>query len=119
MRTYDITIRGLSGWVTKGPGRVAEDPEPLPPELDTPEKRLEALKKAAAEGNIEFAPDERGGFVVQWSEPSIGFGELYVHMKEDGSVEIDDECMSREFVEAVLMALLKKGATRSEKAERS
>lgn len=119
MRGYDITIRGLSGWNTKGPGRVEEDPEPLPPELDTPEKRLEAIKKAAAEGNIEFAPDERGGFVVQWSEPSIGFGELTVVMKEDGSIEIDDECSSREFIEAILLALLKHGLTLSEKARRS
>lgn len=46
-----------------------------------------------------------GGFMIGWSAMGIGFGELTVSFK-DGKIQIDDECMSREFVEAVMKKLI-------------
>ncbi len=38
------------------------------------------------------------GFVLQWGEPGRGFGEITFSVKKDGSVELQTECMGREFV---------------------
>jgi hypothetical protein len=42
-----------------------------------------------------------GGFVVMWSKPHCGFGELTFYLK-DGKLHCDTECMSRKFVSQVL-----------------
>jgi len=48
---------------------------------------------------------EPGGFVICWGAKGIGFGELAVGM--DGKViTVDDECMTREFCDAVMAKLL-------------
>lgn len=93
-------------------------PEGPKEDLSTPEKRLEALKKAMAEGKVEMAPDDRGGFVIQWEAANYGFGELTVWMKEDGAIEIDDEASNRTTLEQILMAVLNSGTTISEKMEK-
>lgn len=86
--------------------------------METPEDRLAALKVAALAGKVAFAPENRGGFVVQWSEPDTGFGELTVWMNADGTIELDDECSSDEFVKAILLAVFEQGETLSNKRER-
>ena len=46
-----------------------------------------------------------GGFIIGWSAMGVGFGELTVSFK-DGKIEIDDECMSPEFCDAVMAKLM-------------
>ena len=43
------------------------------------------------------------GVVIQWSA-NVGWGELTISHYENGSIEIDSECMSKEFVSQVLSA---------------
>jgi hypothetical protein len=45
------------------------------------------------------------GFIVGWFAKDIGFGELTVSFN-DGKLKVDDEGMSREFCEAVMMKLV-------------
>jgi hypothetical protein len=73
---YEITINSICGW-GKHWSQHAED----------------------------SSDQEPGGFVISWSAKGIGFGELTVGM--DGQViTVDDECMSREFCDAVMAKLL-------------
>lgn len=46
-----------------------------------------------------------GGFSVGWSCPDIGFGEVQFSWKE-GKFVCDSECMSKEFVSAVMNRLI-------------
>jgi hypothetical protein len=101
----NISINGISGWDANSPA-VEAAPNP---ELDTPEKRLAAVKEAIIGGNVEFAPDRRGGFVIQWSAEGVGFGEVTIAMDVDGSIKIDDEYMSKAFIREVLMHVLDAG----------
>lgn len=75
------------------------------PRLATPEGRLEMMKEAAADGRIEIAPDERGGFVVQWSSDR-GFGEVTFRMDAEGRLSCGDEMEGRMGVMRVLLALI-------------
>ena len=43
------------------------------------------------------------GVVIEWIA-NVGWGELTICQYEDGSIEIDSECMSKEFVSQVLSA---------------
>lgn len=43
------------------------------------------------------------GIIIQWTA-TVGWGELTICKYEDGSIEIDSECMSKEFVSQVLSA---------------
>jgi hypothetical protein len=124
-----VAIRGISGWTTR-PKCEAEneagercrkdaghDGHAFPEPRMTPEEALAAIKKAAAEGKVVMAnslPGNRGGFTVQW-DGDEGFGELTVWMNPDGSIEIDDECSSRQFLADILASLLENGRTLSEK----
>lgn len=101
--SYDIKIRGISGWnarQVKPDDVIAEGPD-----LSTPEARLIAFKEAVAAGNVQMADAEEGGFVIQWSEPNIGFGEVTVSFK-DGKIHILDECMSRVFCQRLFETIL-------------
>lgn len=112
-------IRGIYGWSKGGQAKTEEGTLYLSGARDDePADRLAELKKAVAEGRVEFAPDERGGFVIQWSAEGYGFGELTVSMGDDGSIEIDDECTSRDKLALILMAVLEQGTTLSEKREK-
>lgn len=46
----------------------------------------------------------KGGFIVRWSKPHCGFGELTFSVK-NGKLHCDTECMSRRFVSQVLEKL--------------
>jgi hypothetical protein len=95
-------------------------------EETTKAKLTEALEK----GNVEFPegkqevlarmdarkPDftvteatvttfDKGWFVIQWGTVSAGFGET-TFMMRDGKLFCDTECMSRNFVKAVLAKLV-------------
>jgi hypothetical protein len=50
------------------------------------------------------APTPPGGFIVGWAAKGVGFGELTVGF-EGGKIKVDDECMGREFCDAVLKKL--------------
>lgn len=39
-------------------------------------------------------------------------------MNKDGSIEIDDECMSKDTLKAILVAIVNQGITLSEKQEK-
>ena len=43
------------------------------------------------------------GMQISWYA-TVGWGQLTIHQSEDGSIEIDSECMSKEFVKQVLEA---------------
>lgn len=87
------------------PFPVTEDGQmPEDPRMATPEGRLELMKLALAAGKVEFADDDRGGFVVQWSSPR-GFGEVTFHADECG-LHCEDEMEGRMGVAAVLLALI-------------
>ncbi len=117
-KDYKIQIRGISGWRKPPVEEIqAEREAATETDLSTPEARLAALRTAARNGKILMANDERGGFRVQWTADEVGFGELAFIMNEDGSIEIDDEAMSREFCQAVLLAVLQQGMTMSERAD--
>lgn len=124
----EIKIRGISGWIlelAKSDSKIPTDQTDADAfalgeaDLDTPEKRLAAFKKAVEEGRVEIASEERGGFTIQWAKDGVGFGELTIVMNEDGSISIDDECSSRKFLQEILLAVLEQGQTVSEMAGRS
>jgi len=54
-------------------------------------------------GIESWGPHERndGGFLVKWSKPHVGFGELSFFIK-DGKLHCNTECMGRKFVKQVL-----------------
>ena len=58
---------------------------------------------------VPWSPNERneGGFVVRWSKKRIGFGELTFKVDKYGKFHCDNEYMSREFVQDVLVELAK------------
>jgi hypothetical protein len=129
----EITVRSITGWQTKphceakseygmrcvrDAGHEAHD---FPMPFLSPEEALRCIKAAVAEGNVKLATDmepERGGFAIQWEGAKYGFGELTFWVDKDGKFVIDDEASSREFIAAVLMALLEKSVLVSEKRER-
>lgn len=49
-----------------------------------------------------------GSLFIEWVAEGIGFGGCSIKLKKDGSVVVDDECMSKEFVMALVSALLDK-----------
>jgi len=48
----------------------------------------------------EIRKDIQPGILINWGCEKIGFGQLCLKTV-DGKLEIDDECMSKEFVKAV------------------
>jgi len=46
------------------------------------------------------------GFCIEWSDPTIGFGDINIELKDDGKVHMDAEHMSNEFVEVCLSKIL-------------
>ena len=46
------------------------------------------------------------GFCIEWSDPTLGFGEINIELKDDGKIHADAEHMSNEFVEAALSKIL-------------
>lgn len=72
-------------------------------------------------GKYEVAIDSVSGskneIHIQWLWRGGGFGVLTFRMRAGGALVRDDECMSDEFVEAVLLALAKvTNEARNEKA---
>ena len=58
--------------------------------------------------NIEFFDKNElceGGFVLQWSDADLGFGEITIYKQNDGYF-IDTEYMSDEFVAKVFDEML-------------
>lgn len=62
------------------------------------------------EYKIDFVDIEffSGGMVIYWEDLNGFFGNVTVTKKTDGSIYIDDEYMSKEFVKAVFDALIEK-----------
>ena len=52
--------------------------------------------------SVLFIPE--GGMLVQWSDKSLGFGEVLFW--NNGSKVIDSECMSKEFCMAIMAKLI-------------
>lgn len=53
-------------------------------------------------------PNNTGGFMLKWACQGIGFGEIaFVQDKKKGLI-CDTECMSKDFVDAVLKYFLNK-----------
>ena len=53
-----------------------------------------------------FKHDRGEGFVIRWAIKGFGFGNLTFVRRPDGKVECDNECMSREFVQACMAAFV-------------
>lgn len=53
-----------------------------------------------------FKHDRGEGFEIRWAIKGFGFGGLTFVRRPDGKVECDNECMSREFVQACLTAFV-------------
>lgn len=53
-------------------------------------------------------------WLLSWGAKGIGFGEVSIHFKKDGSIVIDDETMGREFVKAALCAVVDKAQLTSD-----
>jgi len=51
------------------------------------------------------------GIVFYWSSPELGFGEINIYHEKDGSLTVDSEAMSKEFVVNVFKELID-GATK-------
>jgi hypothetical protein len=47
------------------------------------------------------------GMKIQWSSQSLGFGEVSFY-NQDGQITVDSECMSKEFVKALLAKMVDK-----------
>lgn len=58
---------------------------------------------------------EGSWFSIHWSVENCGFGNTDFHQREDGKITADDECMGRDFVAALLTALLVRTTLSSEK----
>ena len=43
-----------------------------------------------------------GGFQIQWSNKYLGFGSVYTYSLSDETLHIDNECMSKECIRAIL-----------------
>lgn len=79
------------------------------------EKAIEALSTAfGSEAHVKGDPyeftyakmgeirkDIQPGILINWGCNKVGFGQICLHTKE-GVLEIDDECMSKEFVKSLL-----------------
>ena len=58
---------------------------------------------------IEQTADKKG-FIISWSAPKVGFGEVVIEFTEGGRILADTECMcskdDTEFIRLVLCALI-------------
>lgn len=80
-----------------------------------PEKGYEFTSVDVNVFDYEITPEQHDGdfvghhkgLVVSWAATGIGFGEITLNIKED-KIEIDSECMSKEFVKALLEFALPK-----------
>jgi hypothetical protein len=52
------------------------------------------------------------GFRIDWSIRGYGFGVILISVREDGSIDMDDECMGPDFVKAALAALVDRAEDR-------
>lgn len=50
-----------------------------------------------------------GGIRIYWSSDKIGFGELTIYKDKNNKIVFDTECMSKDFVKAVLDKLVEIG----------
>ena len=76
-----------------------------PPLLEVPVKVGKWEFSACTIGNAW--KNERGeGFEIKWGIKGFGFGVLTFVRRSNGAVECDNECMSREFVQACLTAFV-------------
>lgn len=53
-------------------------------------------------------------WLLAWGAEGIGFGEFYVRFRKNGSIEIDDEFMGKDFIKAALCALVDAARLKSE-----
>ena len=45
---------------------------------------------------------DKESILFQWGVKEFGFGEISFHYNKDGELECDNECMSKEFIKAIL-----------------
>lgn len=50
--------------------------------------------------------DLNNGFSVSWSRTGVGFGSFYFRITEAGSIQIDNECMGKDFIKGVLCRMV-------------
>jgi len=55
--------------------------------------------------DIKFFEHERG-CRLYWNEPSLGFGQVDISYNKYNQLFIDSECMSKDFVKALLCKLV-------------
>lgn len=141
--TRRVSVSGVQGW-TDHPqceakneggaqcrGKAGHEAHDFPMPRLSPEEALATIRELAAAGKVGFAtqlvtadghtlvasePRVAGGFIIQW-QGAIGFGELSVRMNADGTIDIDDECMGREFVRQLLLDLAERAKLSSDKQE--
>lgn len=96
---------------------------------DDVKKRLEDAQRLAHEGKITiantavdptrglfdqddtvtvrgFSHAQATGLVFQWTRKDVGFGELVICVRADGTLAVDEECMSMEFCLGVIRQAL-------------
>lgn len=85
---------------------------PRLPKLKPPKMRTRERFQIQIDEIRGYCDERKGmpwetGFVVNWSDPSLGFGTLMVSNHEEKGLVAYGECMSQEFCEAVMLAVAK------------
>lgn len=60
---------------------------------------------------LELHPHPNG-FRLDWSVRGYGFGIILLSVREDGTLNLNDECMGPDFVKAALAALVDRAEPR-------
>ena len=53
-----------------------------------------------------FANSQTTGFCIKWWAKGTGYGEFTFHYDPNNKWHIDNECMSKDFIKAVLCAMV-------------
>lgn len=70
------------------------------------------------ENTVEVEHHPRG-LTFWWARKGVGFGSLYMGIREDGKFEVDTECMGAEFCAEVVTQAIEKALERQEKEDQS
>lgn len=56
--------------------------------------------------NVYFKPLSDDMLLVEWSVDHVGFGQLYLHIKDGKLVKVDSETMQKPFIKALFAAAI-------------
>ena len=77
MKNYEVEIRGITFFDSKG--------------------------STISVGGSQHTIPPTSGIVIDWTA-TVGWGQLTIYKLQDGSIEIDSECMSENFIRQVMAA---------------